>query len=131
MMHWPKKRLSASDAQLLIKDVSKRLSNPSRRMFLHSASLGSLAFLTGCDIVDGPSAEKALRMVSQFNDLVQAWLFDPARLAPTYPESAITRPFRFNAYYPEDRAPDVDEDNYKLLLDGLVEDKQPWRLDQL
>ena len=40
---------------------------------------------------------------------VQAWLFNPNRLAPTYPESAITRPFPFNAYYPEDEAPEVDE----------------------
>jgi DMSO/TMAO reductase YedYZ molybdopterin-dependent catalytic subunit len=111
--------------------VSKLLPNPSRRLFLRGAGLGSVALLTGCDIIDGPSAEKALRIVSRFNDRVQAWLFDPARLAPTYPEGAITRPFRFNAYYPEDRAPDIDQDNYKLLIDGLVEDKQPWRLDQL
>ena len=36
--------------------------------------------------------------ISYFNDDVQAWLFDPNRLAPTYPESMITRPFPFNAY---------------------------------
>jgi hypothetical protein len=61
--------------------------------------------LTGCDIVDGPSSEKALRVVSQFNDWVQARLFNPNRLAETYPESAITRPFPFNAYYPKRRRP--------------------------
>ena len=48
-----------------------------------------------------------------------------------YPESAITRPFPFNAYYPEEAAPDVDEDTYRLVVDGLVENKQPWTLDQL
>src|SRR5204863_8848574 len=37
----------------------------------------------------------------------------------------------FNAYYPEDRAPDVDEDNYKLIIDGLVENKESWTLDRL
>ena len=66
---------------------------------------GALAVLTGCDIIDGPSAENALRIVSRFNDRVQAWLFNPNRLAPTYPESAITRPFPFNAYYDEQAAP--------------------------
>src|SRR4029453_5018240 len=120
------------DAGLLAKDAARLLHEPTRRHFLRvGASLGALAFLTGCDIVDGPSAENALRIVSRFNDRVQAWLFNPNRLAPTYPESAITRPFPFNAYYREEQAPDIDEDNYKLLVEGLVEDKRPWALDRL
>ena len=120
------------DAELLAKDVAKLLPEPSRRHFLRTgASVGALALLAGCDIIDGPSAENALRIVSRFNDRVQAWLFDPNRLAPTYPESAITRPFRFNAYYSEENAPDIDEENYKLLIDGLVDDKRPWTLDRL
>jgi DMSO/TMAO reductase YedYZ molybdopterin-dependent catalytic subunit len=69
--------------------------------------------------------------VSRFNDRVQAWLFDPNRLAPIYPETAITRPFPFNAYYREEDAPDIDEEDYKLLIDGLVDDKRPWTLDRL
>ena len=122
----------AVDGALLIKDAAKLLPSPARRLFLRNTmSLGALALLTGCDIVDGPSSEKALRVVSEFNDWVQARLFDPNRLAETYPESAITRPFRFNAYYPEEEAPDVDEETYRLRLDGLIENKQPWTLDQL
>jgi DMSO/TMAO reductase YedYZ molybdopterin-dependent catalytic subunit len=89
------------------------------------------ALLTGCDIVDGPSSERALRIVSNFNDWVQARLFNPDRLAETYPESAIKTPFPFNAYYSAHEAPDVDEDTYKLVLDGLIDSKQPWTLDQL
>jgi DMSO/TMAO reductase YedYZ molybdopterin-dependent catalytic subunit len=27
--------------------------------------------------------------------------------------------------------PDIDEDDYKLLIDGLVDDKRPWTLDRL
>jgi DMSO/TMAO reductase YedYZ molybdopterin-dependent catalytic subunit len=120
------------DAGLLIKDAAKLLPNPARRLFLrNTASLGALAMLTGCDIVDGPTSERALWVVSQFNDWVQARLFDPGRLAETYPESAITRPFPFNGYYPEEQAPDVDEDRYRLVLDGLIENKQSWTLDQL
>src|SRR6266404_9964442 len=42
-----------------------------------------------------------------------------------------TRPFPFNAYYREENARDIDEDDYKLLIDGLVDDKRLWTLDQL
>jgi DMSO/TMAO reductase YedYZ molybdopterin-dependent catalytic subunit len=130
-MRRQKARIPGVDAGLLVKDAAKLLPDPSRRMFLRGASLGSLALLTGCSIVDGPSAENALRVVSHFNDWVQARLFSPSRLAPTYPDSAITRPFRFNAFYPEEAAPDVDEDTYRLVIDGLVENKTPWTLEQL
>jgi len=128
----PKPRNPNVDAPLLIKDAAKLLPDPARRLFLrNTASLGALVLLSGCDIVDGPTSERALRKVSEFNDWIQARLFDPNRLAETYPESAITRPFRFNAYYPEEQAPDVDEDTYKLALDGLIGNKQPWTLEQL
>jgi DMSO/TMAO reductase YedYZ molybdopterin-dependent catalytic subunit len=131
-MRKSRQRAHGVDPGLLITDVAKLLPTPSRRLFLRNAtSLGALALLTGCDIIDGPSSEKALRVVSQFNDWVQARLFNPNRLAETYPESAITRPFPFNAYYPEEQAPDIDEDRYKLVVDGLVESKQPWTLEQL
>ena len=82
-MRQARKRVAGVDAGLLIKDAAKLLPDPSRRLFLrNAASLGALALLTGCDIVDGPSAEKALRNVSEFNDWVQARLFNPNRLAP-------------------------------------------------
>ena len=74
-MRRSKARVPGVDAGLLVKDAATLLPNPSRRMFLRSASLGSLALLTGCDIIDGSSAEKALHVVSQFNDWVQARLF--------------------------------------------------------
>jgi len=120
------------DPKLLIKDAARLMPDPTRRAFLRGgASLGALAFLTGCDIVDGPSAEQALRYVSSFNDGAQAWLFNPNKLAPTYPESAITRPFPFNAYYTEDEAPEVDGEHYRLEIGGMVDDKKPWSLDDL
>ncbi len=66
-------------------------------------SLGALTMLTGCDLQDGDAVDRALGAVSRLNDRVQAWLFDPNRLAPTYPASAITTPFPFNAFYPAGR----------------------------
>jgi DMSO/TMAO reductase YedYZ molybdopterin-dependent catalytic subunit len=130
----PKKRKAPPgvDAKLLIKDAAKLLPAPSRRRFLRGAiSLGSLAMLTGCDIIDGPTAENALRVVSRFNDRVQALLFSNTTLAPEFPESAITRPFPFNAYYSSDEAPDIDGETYQLELGGLVDNKKSWRLAEL
>ena len=120
------------DPRLLIKDAAKLMPAPTRRLFLRGgASLGALAFLSGCDIIDGPSAEQALTKISYLNDRAQAWLFNPNKLAPTYPESAITRPFPFNGYYPEDEAPEVDKDDYKFEVGGMVDNKKSWTLDEL
>jgi hypothetical protein len=53
--------------------------------------------LSGCDLSSDKSVNTMLRRISFFNDDVQALLFDPNKMAPTYPESMITRPFPFNA----------------------------------
>src|SRR5262249_43991366 len=127
-----RKPIPSVDPKLLTKDAAKLLPDPTRRLLLRGgASLGALAFLAGCDIIDGPSAEKALMKISYFNDRVQAWLFNSNRLAPTYPESAITRPFRFNAYYTESEVPEVDGDDYALEVGGLVDNKKSWTLKEL
>lgn len=127
-----RKKIPGVDPRLLTKDAAKLMPEPSRRLFLRgAASVGALAFLTGCDIVDGDTAEGALRVVSRFNDSVQAFIFDPTKLAPTYPESAITRPFPFNAYYAEDEAPEVDAADYALEVGGLVDNKKSWTLAEL
>src|SRR5262245_62474027 len=103
------------DPRLLIRDAAKLLPDPARRQFLRgAASLGALAVLTGCDIVEGPSAENALRVVSRFNDGAQAWLVNPNRLAPPYPERAITRPFQDYADDREGRAPEVRAERSRL-----------------
>jgi len=120
------------DKTLLMRDAAKAMPEPTRRLFLRGgASLGALTMLTGCDINDSFSAEAVLRRISSFNDAAQAALFSPARLAPTYPESAITTPFPFNAYYSEDEAPEVDGETYRLEIGGLVENKTPWTLEAL
>jgi DMSO/TMAO reductase YedYZ molybdopterin-dependent catalytic subunit len=68
-----------------------------------------------------------LKQVSKFNDGVQALIFNPNAMAPTFPESAITKPFPFNAYYDLDDAPEVDGKTWKLEVRGLVENKKPGR----
>ena len=127
-----RKAVPGVDPKLLIKDAAKLLPDPSRRMFLRGAAgLGAVTMLTGCDIVDSLTAEKALMTMSRFNDRVQALIFNPSKLAPTYPESAITRPFPFNAYYPVEDVPEVDKDDYALEVGGMVENKKSWTLEEL
>ena len=125
-------RRLAIDGDAVVKEALRRIEQPSRRLFLQrSLTLGGLSLLTGCAIVDENSAENALMKVSRFNDKVQGWLFDPNRLAPTYPESMITRPFPFNAYYGEDEIRQVDADSYRLEVAGMVADKRAWTLAEL
>ena len=120
------------DRQLILRDATRELSMPSRRLFGKRAiTLGGLLLLTGCRITDEPSVESFLMAVSRFNDRAQAWLFDPRRLAPTYPESMLTRPFPFNAYYGIDEVPEVDADGFQLEIGGPVSRKTPWTLDEL
>jgi DMSO/TMAO reductase YedYZ molybdopterin-dependent catalytic subunit len=127
-----RRSLPGVDSRLVIKDAARLMPDPARRAFLRGGlSLGALAFLTGCDVIDGESTERALRVISRFNDRAQALLFNPNKLAPEYPESAITRPFPFNGYYPEADAPEVDGASYKLEVGGLIENKEPWTLERL
>src|SRR5215475_8286486 len=117
------------DKKLLVKDAIKVMPDLTRRRFISTgASLGALTLLTGCDVLDSDSADQLLAQVSKFNDAVQAWMFNPAALAPTYPESMITKPFPFNGYYDLDDAPEVDGDDWKLEVRGLVENKKSWTL---
>jgi len=103
-----------------------------RRVFLKQGlSLGALALLSGCAIDDSESVQRLLSAMSRWNDSVQGWLFDPRRLAPEFPESRITRPFPFNAYYTEDEIIDVEGPSYRLQLGGLIRDKKPWALPEL
>jgi DMSO/TMAO reductase YedYZ molybdopterin-dependent catalytic subunit len=114
------------------RDVKPELARLQRRLFLRSGlSLGAVAMLSGCNLQDGDTVDRVLWAMSRWNDRVQGWLFRPDHLAKTYPESAITRPFRFNAFYPEDSAPEIDGNAYALEVSGLVEDRGPWTLARL
>jgi DMSO/TMAO reductase YedYZ molybdopterin-dependent catalytic subunit len=115
-----------------LKEVAPSIDLPLRRVFLQRGlTLGGLSLLSGCALSDEQSVEAALLKISRFNDKAQALLFDPQRLAPTYPDSMITRPFPFNAYYGEDEIREVDADQYRLEVSGLVADKRSWRLEAL
>ena len=90
-----RKIIPGVDPKLLIKDAAKLMPDPTRRLFLRGgASLGALAFLTGCDIIDGAvgragADEDFLPQRSRAG----AGCSIRTSSRPTYPESAITRPF--------------------------------------
>lgn len=127
-----KLKIPGVDGDLLMKDARKILSPLSRRAFLRgTGSLGSLVLLTGCDVVDGASAENLLREVSKINDDIQALLFSSDRLAPIYDEADITRPFPFNAFYDRADAPEIEASEWRLQVSGLVSETAPWSLAEL
>jgi DMSO/TMAO reductase YedYZ molybdopterin-dependent catalytic subunit len=103
-----------------------------RRLFLKQGlSLGALTLLSGCNVTDAESVQRVLMGMSRWNDRVQSWLFNPNKLAPEFPESAITKPFPFNAFYSESEVLQVDGTTYKLEVSGLVREKKPWTLPEL
>ena len=104
-----------------------------RRALLRGAlSLGGLSLLTGCDLSgDDSLTDRALWAMLRFNDRVQAALFSPNRMAATFSRAEITRPFKFNAFYPLDRVRSVDPARWKMEVGGLVQDRSPWDLARL
>lgn len=105
----------------------KLLTKIERRGFLRgTVSLGALTMLSGCDITNETSVQQVLNAMSSWNDRVQALLFDPNRLAPTFSLAEVVDPPRFNAFYPSENIKPVDVANWKLELGGLVGDKRPW-----
>ena len=82
-------------------DFSRReIASLERRLFMQRGlSLGALTMLSGCDVTNQENVQKVLWAMSRWNDRVQGWIFDPDQLAPEFPESRITQPFPFNAFY--------------------------------
>lgn len=132
----PPPRMDIDSATVLDEAVARiahtRKLSTARRNFLRtSLTLGGLSMLTGCMLDDSESVNTALGKISRINDEVQGFLFDPNRLAPTYPESMITRPFPFNAYYGEDEIREIEESSYRLEVTGMVSDRRKWALPEL
>jgi DMSO/TMAO reductase YedYZ molybdopterin-dependent catalytic subunit len=102
-----------------------------RRVLRGALSLGALAMLTGCDVADKPRVERALRAVSTWNDDVQAALFRPDHLAPTFAESDVLIPPRYNAHYPVEDVKPVDVAQWRFEVTGLVRDRGSFTADQI
>ena len=93
-------------------------------------SLGALSLLTGCDLSTHTGVDAALWAMMRLDDRVQAFLFNPNRLATTYAQSEITQPYRFNAFYEDWQVQPVPT-GWQLGVGGRVADKSPWTLEKL
>ena len=103
-----------------------------RRAFAGRAlSLGALTLLTGCDISDDDAVQAALARVSAWNDRVQAEIFRPTHLAPTFSAAQVVKPPRFNAYYDIEDVKPIDGGAWKLEFAGRIDNKQPWTAQQI
>jgi DMSO/TMAO reductase YedYZ molybdopterin-dependent catalytic subunit len=113
-------------------DIQPELAKLRRRGVLRGGvSLGALSLLTGCDLSTHSGVDAALEAMLRFDDAVQAKIFSKTRLAETYPASAITTPFRFNAFYAQWQVPVVDPAQWRFSVSGLVADKSDWTLPAL
>src|ERR1043165_796580 len=125
-------RPKAGIDQSALKESKALVGDSNRRGLLRGAvSLGALAMLTGCNVTHTDSVQFVLKRISQLNDRIQQAIFRPDHLAPTFPESMVVKPPRFNAYYDiEDIAP-VDAATWKLELAGKIENKKPWTAQEI
>ena len=124
----PRKRID----QTVLEENRRLIEEIDRRKILRGAvSLGALTMLTGCNVTDRSAVQSVLRAVSEWNDLVQGFLFNPNKLAPTYNEWQVLRPPRFNAYYEIEEVKPLNVASWKLELSGLISDKRPWAAKQI
>jgi DMSO/TMAO reductase YedYZ molybdopterin-dependent catalytic subunit len=118
--------------QDILKENRRLIEQIDRRKILRGAvSLGALTFLTGCDVSENSQVQTVLRVVSDWNDQVQAAIFRPNHLAPTYSESQVVIPPRFNAHYDVEDVQPVDGKTWKLELSGRIENKKPWTVEDI
>jgi DMSO/TMAO reductase YedYZ molybdopterin-dependent catalytic subunit len=124
----PKRGIDQSvltENKTLIEEIDRR------KLLRGAVSLGALSLLTGCDVTDKSAVQSVLQAVSSWNDGVQALLFRPNHLAPTFTEAQVVKPPRFNAYYEITEVKPVDGASWKLELAGLIADKRPWTARQI
>ncbi len=118
--------------QSVLSDNRKLLNDINRRNVLRgSLSLGALTLLTGCDVTENDSVQKALRAVSAWNDGVQELLFRKNHLAPTFSAAQVVKPPRFNAHFGIEDVEPTDVDDWELELDGLIAEKRSWTAQQI
>lgn len=93
--------------------------------------MSPLVLLAGCDYTAGGGIESILKKFQQFNDWVQSKAFNPANLSPELADADLTPEdgFRLNSYDTDE--PDVDINDWKLSVTGLVAKPGEYTLAQI
>jgi DMSO/TMAO reductase YedYZ molybdopterin-dependent catalytic subunit len=112
-------------AKQVVEDINRR------RFLRGTMSVGALSLLSGCTVTETAPVQAVLKTVDSFNDWVQAQIFRPNHLAPTYTEAEVLKPPRFNAFYDVEEVKPVNGANWKLELAGRIENKTPWTARQI
>jgi len=115
------RRLTIADRDRLARVVR-------RRALLRAFLAGSAAAVAGCDSAR-PRAG-LLGAMERFNLRFQQALFDPEKLAPEEPESALTPDDAFPAYFVSPRVP-LAPAGWRLRVGGLVERSRAFTLEEL
>lgn len=118
-------KAALDQAKQIVEDINRR------KLLRGVVSVGALSMLTGCSVTDTAPMQSFLKSFSSFNDAVQAMMFRPNHLAPTYSEAQVVKPPRYNAFYDIEDVKPVDVSGWKLELAGLIESKTPWTAQQI
>ena len=103
-----------------------------RRNVLRGAiSLGALTMLSGCNLTEKPDVQKVLLAVSKWNDRTQEAIFRPNHLAPTFDESMVLKPPRYNAHYGVEDVKGVDVEQWRFEVTGKVREKKRFTAQEL
>ncbi len=96
-----------------------------RRAFLQFAGLLAISACSE------DKRDALLNKGQEFNAWVQSKTFDPARLAPTYPDSELTPESEFRVNGKEGGTPKIDLANWRLEIRGMVKHPGFYTLDQV
>lgn len=93
--------------------------------------LSPFLLLAGCDYSAGGGVGSFLTKFQQFNDWVQSKMFNPASLSPEVADADLTPQdgFRLNSYDTDE--PEIDLNDWKLSVSGLVAKPGNYTLDQI
>ena len=108
-------------------DESNMIS-PKRRKLLQ---LSPLVLLAGCDYSPSGKVDSFLTSFQKFTDWVQEKVFDKDKLALEYSDDELTPidGFRVNGYDTDE--PEIDFENWKLSVAGLVKKTGEYTLEQI
>jgi DMSO/TMAO reductase YedYZ molybdopterin-dependent catalytic subunit len=110
-------------------DMNKsEISSLTRRKLL---KLSPLLLVAGCDVTAEGKTESFLRSVQSFNDWVQAKIFNPEKLAPEFSDRDLTPEEGFRVNGKDEEDPEIDVNDWKLGVEGLVKNPGTYSLQQI